>query len=88
MGKNKKNNELRLERFLGKGIVIAVVLILEDLLFYIILNYLFNIILNLGQWQGNMDHPEYYIGIKNIFPDFEKIHKYNEVYGYICIVYD
>lgn len=87
MGKNKKNNELRLERFLGKGIVIAVVLILEDLLFYIILNYLFNIILNLGQWQGNMDHPEYYIGIKNIFPDFEKIHKYNEVYGYICIVY-
>ena len=87
MGKNKKNNELRLERFLGKGIVIAVVLILEDLLFYIILNYLFNIILNLGQWQGNMDHPEYYIGIKNIFPDFERIHKYHSIYGFICLVY-
>lgn len=87
MGKNKKNNELRLERFLGKGIVIAVVLILEDLLFYIILNYLFNIILNLGQWQGNMDHPEYYIGIKNIFPDFERIHKYHNIYGFICLVY-
>lgn len=80
-------NELRLERFLGKGIVIAVVLILEDLLFYIILNYLFNIILNLGQWQGNMDHPEYYIGIKNIFPDFERIHKYHSIYGFICLVY-
>ena len=80
-------NELRLERFLGKGIVIAVVLILEDLLFYIILNYLFNIILNLGQWQGNMDHPEYYIGINNIFPDFERIHKYHSIYGFICLVY-
>ena len=34
-------NELRLERFLGKGIVIAVVLILEDLLFYLMINYLF-----------------------------------------------
>lgn len=80
-------NELRLERFLGKGIVIAVVLILEDLLFYLIINYLFNIILNLGQWQGNMDHPEYYIGIKNIFPDFERIHKYHSIYGFICLVY-
>jgi len=80
-------NELRLERFLGKGIVIAVVLILEDLLFYLMINYLFNIILNLGQWQGNMDHPEYYIGIKNIFPDFERIHKYHSIYGFICLVY-
>lgn len=80
-------NELRLERFLGKGIVIAVVWILEDLLFYLMINYLFNIILNLGQWQGNMDHPEYYIGIKNIFPDFERIHKYHSIYGFICLVY-
>ena len=46
MGKNKKNNELRLERFFGNGIIILVVLIVEDLLLYMLINYLFNIVVN------------------------------------------
>lgn len=87
MGKNKKNNELRLERFFGNGIIIAVVLIVEDLLLYMLINYLFNIIVNLGLGTGNWSHPEYYIGIKNILPDFERIHKYHDIYGFICLVY-
>lgn len=66
MGKNKKNNELRLERFFGNGIIILVVLIVEDLLLYMLINYLFNIVVNIGLGTGNWSHPEYYIGIKNI----------------------
>lgn len=38
MGRNRNNNELRLERFLGNGIIIAVVLIVEDLLLYMLIN--------------------------------------------------
>ena len=82
MGRNRNNNELRLERFLGNGIIIAVVLIVEDLLFYLLINYLFNIVVNLGLGAGNWSHPEYYIGIKNILPDFERIHKYHDIYGF------
>ena len=87
MGKNKKNNELRLERFFGNGIIILVVLIVEDLLLYMLINYLFNIVVNIGLGTGNWSHPEYYIGIKNILPDFERIHKYHDIYGFICLVY-
>lgn len=85
MGKNKKNNELRLERFLGNGIVIAFVLIVEDLLFYILINYLFNIVVNLRE--ANWCHPEYCIEIKNILPDFKRIHEYNDIYGFIFLIY-
>ena len=66
MGKNKKNNELRLERFFGNGIIIAVVLIVEDLLLYMLINYLFNIIVNLGLGTGNWSHPEYYLSLIHI----------------------
>lgn len=87
MGRNRKNNELRLERFFGNGIIILVVLIVEDLLLYMLINYLFNIVVNIGLGTGNWSHPEYYIGIKNILPDFERIHKYHDIYGFICLVY-
>ena len=56
MGRNRKNNELRLERFFGNGIIILVVLIVEDLLLYMLINYLFNIVVNIGLGTGNWSH--------------------------------
>lgn len=87
MRKKNSNRELKLERFLGNGIVLAVLLILEDVLLFLIVNYLFNIVLNIGSRMEDLPHPQHYLGIENCIPDMDRIHKYGEIYGYLSLVY-
>ena len=87
MRKKNSNRELKLERFLGNGIVLAVLLILEDVLLFLIVNYLFNIVLNIGSRMEDLPHPQRYLGIQNCIPDMDRIHKYGEIYGYLSFVF-
>ena len=80
-------SELRLERFLGNGYVIFFVLLIEDILLFLIINYLFNIVLNIEPLFDDLDHPEKYVGLNNMIPDFNRMKKYSEIYTFIYIVY-
>lgn len=78
---------MRLERFLGNSVVIACIVILEDILFFLAVNYLFNTILNLFLGGEDLSHPERYIGIKNCLPDLARIQKYGDIYRFLIFVY-
>lgn len=84
--KNEKRPGMMLERFLGNGWVIAAVVVLEDVFFFLCVNYLFNVITSFNRWMNDLSHPERYIGIENVLPDWETIHKYGEIYPFLLLV--
>lgn len=84
--KKRERPGMRLERFLGNGVVIACVVILEDILFFLGVNYLFNVIIGLSAWGEDLSHPERYIGIRNCLLDLSRIEKYGEIYEFVLLV--
>ena len=84
--KEKKQRELRLERFLGKKRIIIMLLALQDFFFLLTLNYLLTVLSNLPAMTHDRMHPEKYIGIQNCWPDAERLHGYFTSYGWRLIL--
>ena len=81
MAKNNKRKRsgtqiLFLNRWLSKIIVIFTICILVDLVFFCLLQYGINLLIDLPDWLNDMDHPKSYIGIRNVLPDPEQIREY------------
>ena len=67
---------MRLNRWLSGKYAILCVCILEDLLLFFLLQYVVNLVLNIPAWLQDLDHPNDYIGFKNLIPDIERIQTY------------
>ena len=87
MKETRERHELKLERFLGRKSVVAVIMILEDILFFFIISYLTNVICNIGQLLKDPGHPGKYLGISNCLPDMERIREHSEVYLFLFAVW-
>ena len=68
MKETRERHELKLERFLGQKSVVAVILILEDIIFFLFANYLINSALNLPQLIHDPGNPQRYLGLANVLP--------------------
>lgn len=84
--KEKKQRELRLERFLGKKRIIIMLLALQDFFFLLTLNYLLTVLSNLPAMIHDRMHPEKYIGIQNCWPDADRLHGYFTYGGWRLIL--
>lgn len=87
MKETRERRELKLERFLGKKTSIAILLILEDLLFFFLIHYLVNLVFQVEKLLNDLDHPLRYVGLQNCLPDFRRIATYFDVFLFLYIVY-
>lgn len=83
----RDRHELKLERFLGKKTSIAILIILEDLLFFFLIHYLANLVFQVEKLLNDLDHPLRYVGLQNCLPDFRRIATYSDVFLFLYIVY-
>lgn len=67
---------MKLNRFLANKYVIAARCIFTDIFFFLLVSYIVNIICNFPKLVKNLEHPEKYIGLSNLIPDFVKISTY------------
>lgn len=84
--KHKKQKEMRIDRILGTWQVIIGVIIIENIFFFLLVNYLLNVILSLPQIAGDLDNPLKYIGWENIFPNLDRLQAFAGAYRLIYIV--
>lgn len=77
---------MQIERFLSNTKVIIGILILEDLFFFFMGNFLFNSVVKLPEVAKDLDHPGKYLGIKNILPDFGIIKELHDLYIPLLII--
>lgn len=87
MNETRERHELKLERFLSKKAVVIMVIIVEDISLFLVINYLANTIFNLGQIFNDLEHPMKYIGLKNCLPDIQRLRNFSEIYLFLYIVY-
>lgn len=87
MSTTKQRQELKLERFLGKRKIIAVLLFLEDIAFFLIINYLINLIFHVPDLMNDLDHPANYLGLDNCLPDLHKITRNSDIFLVFYIIY-
>ena len=80
MKETREKHELKLERFLGRRSVVAMVLILEDILFFLTINYMVNLIINIGGLLHDLQHPVKYVGLANCLPSIANIRKHPKAY--------
>ena len=79
--KNEKPERvMQIERFLSDTKVIIAILILEDLFFFFMGNFLFNSVVKLPEVARDLEHPGKYLGLKNILPDFGIIKEFHDLY--------
>lgn len=71
---------MRIERFLSNTKVIIAILILEDIFFFFMGNFLFNSVVKLPEVARDLEHPGKYLGLKNILPDFGIIKEFHDLY--------
>ncbi len=71
---------MQIERFLSDTKVIIAILILEDLFFFFMGNFLFNSVVKLPEVARDLEHPGKYLGLKNILPDFGIIKEFHDLY--------
>lgn len=77
---------MQIERFLSNTKVIIAILILEDLFFFFMGNFLFNSVVKLPKVAKDLEHPGKYLGLKNILPDFGIIKEFHELYIPLLII--
>lgn len=87
MIESRERKELKIERWLGKKSVITGILMLEDIVLFLLVNYLINIIFNFPNLVNDLEHPVKYIGIENCVPSIKRIGKYTDIFLFIYIVY-
>ena len=85
MKETRERHELKLERFLGRRSVVAVILILEAVLFFFIISYLANVFSNVGQLLKDPGHPGKYLGIMNCLPDPDRIREHTGIYLFFLV---
>lgn len=83
---HKKQKEMRIDRILGTWQVIIGVIVIENLFFFLLINYLLNVMLSLPQIARDLDNPLRYIGWENIFPQMDRLKAFTGVYRLIYIV--
>ncbi len=76
----KPERVMQIERFLSDTKVIIAILILEDLFFFFMGNFLFNSVVKLPEVARDLEHPGKYLGLKNILPDFGIIKEFHDLY--------
>lgn len=77
---------MQIERFLSNTKAIITILVLEDLFFFFMGNFLFNSIVKLPRVAKDLEHPGKYLGLKNILPDFGIIKEFHELYIPLLII--
>lgn len=76
----KNRQELMLTRFMGRKWVIAAVLCVETVVWYLVVNYLVNLVCNMPALLNDLGHPAAYVGFSNCFPKWERIKAYPQFY--------
>lgn len=87
MKKEKVEKVMKLERLLGTWRAVVTVNILIDVLIFMTVNYVFNLILYLPRVVQDLDHPLKYLGLRNLFPRLEMVTRYKQWYLLLLAVY-
>lgn len=95
MKKNKvrpvkdKNRTMRLNQFLANKYMMTITIIVIDIIFFSLINYILNSIYALPEWIRDIDHPSTYIGIKNVFPHLKNtsnVYKGVQIASWIFVI--
>lgn len=62
---------MRLNHFLSNRYVVTMIVVLVDILFFCLLNYIINTLYALPAWLQDLEHPQKYIGLANIWLDLK-----------------
>ncbi len=85
---DKKNQqELMLTRFMGKKWVIAAVLCIETIVWYLAVNYLVNLVCNVPALLNDLEHPVPYVGFSNCLPAWGRMRTYPQFYLILHIIF-
>lgn len=87
MKETRERHELKLERFLGRKPVVVTVMIFIDMLFFLIISYLANILFNAGSLFQDLGHPGKYLGLANCLPDMDRIRQHSDIYLFLFVIW-
>lgn len=75
MKKNERIREMKTDRFLGNYRFILPFVFSIDILFFLLINYLANVLVSVPELMGDLEHPARYLGLRKLLPDISSIKK-------------
>lgn len=87
MKEHKTEKIMKLERLLGTWKAVAIIIIGMDVLLFMALNYIINLVFCLPMVVQDLDNPLKYLGLRNLFPRMQMLAEYKGFYSVVLIAY-
>ncbi len=87
MKEHRTEKVMKLERLLGTWKAVAIIIIGMDVLLFMALNYIINLVLYLPMVAQDLDNPLKYLGLRNLFPRLQMLAEYKGFYSVVLIAY-